>query len=90
LRADEVGVLVLANWTSPQSKARYPSHWRLVVPSADLRLDLEPLLEDQEMRNSFVYWEGAVRATGTSGGVPVEGKGYFELTGYAKSMQGLF
>jgi predicted secreted hydrolase len=29
------------------------------------------------------YWEGAVIATGTSGGEPVGGRGYLEMTGYA-------
>jgi predicted secreted hydrolase len=29
------------------------------------------------------YWEGSVRVRGTSGAVPVAGRGYVELTGYA-------
>ena len=42
------------------------------------------------MRTSFVYWEGAVRVSGTRQGRPVSGHGYVELTGYAGSMQGVF
>jgi predicted secreted hydrolase len=38
----------------------------------------------------FVYWEGAVSVAGTSRGRPLGGRGYVELTGYARSMQGVF
>ena len=50
---------------------------------------IEPWLADQELRTSFVYWEGAVRVSGRSRG-PVAGQGYVELTGYGRSMQGVF
>ena len=53
-------------------------------------LEVEPRLPDQEMRTSFVYWEGAVGLRGTSRGQPLEGQGYVEMTGYARSMQGVF
>ena len=76
---------MLRRWTSPDTGATYPSRWRLAVPSEGLDLAVEPWLEAQEMRTSFVYWEGAVRVTGTA-----SGKGYVELTGYARSMQGVF
>jgi len=39
-------------------------------------------LDDQELRLSFRYWEGAVTATGSSRGAPLTGRGYLELTGY--------
>jgi predicted secreted hydrolase len=61
LSRDDVRIEVLAHWTSPHSGARYPSRWRLAVPSEGLDLLVEPWLDDQEMRTSFVYWEGAVR-----------------------------
>ena len=60
------------------------------MPSEGLELDVEPLVADQEMRTSFVYWEGAVRLSGTGRGRPLTGRGYVELTGYARSMQGVF
>jgi predicted secreted hydrolase len=49
-----------------------------------------PRVADQEMRTSFTYWEGAVAVSGTASGHPVSGQGYVELTGYARSMQGVF
>ena len=90
LAAADVEATVLARWTSPRSGASYPSRWRIRVPSEELQLEIEPLVADQEMRTSFTYWEGAVRVSGTSRGRPVTGQGYVELTGYARSMQGVF
>jgi predicted secreted hydrolase len=81
---------VLGRWTSPRSGADYPARWRIRVPSEDLSLEVDPLVADQELRTRFVYWEGAVTIAGTSRGRPVGGRGYVELTGYARSMQGVF
>ena len=85
LTRDDAALEVLEHWTSPGSGARYPAAWRLRVPSAGLDLEIRPVLADQEMRTSFVYWEGAVDLLGSPGG-----RGYVELTGYARSMQGVF
>jgi predicted secreted hydrolase len=97
LTIDDVRLDVFDHWTSPQTRARYPSRWRLAVPSQGLDLLIEPWLPAQEMRTSFVYWEGAVRVRsatpeGSSGeALPGRsGQGYVELTGYAASMQGVF
>lgn len=86
----EVKLEVLETWSSPRSAATYPVRWRLRVPSASLDLTVEARLRDQEMNVSFTYWEGAVTIQGESGGSPLEGQGYVELTGYAESMQGRF
>jgi predicted secreted hydrolase len=90
LTREDVTIDVLEHWTSPRTGARYPSRWRLRVPNVGLDLSVEPWLVDQEMRTSFVYWEGAVRLSGASGGRRVQGQGYVELTGYARAMQGVF
>ncbi|MBS0183713.1 MAG: carotenoid 1,2-hydratase [Nitrospira sp.] len=78
-------------WTSPESKATYPSRWRLRFPSLDLVLDVTPLLANQELRilrgTKVSYWEGAVTVTGTKQGRPVKGQGYVELTGYAERLK---
>jgi predicted secreted hydrolase len=70
-------------WTSPQSGARYPVSVMVEIPAAGLRVETRPLLEDQELRLSFRYWEGAVTATGRAGGADITARGYLELTGYA-------
>ena len=76
----------LSTWTSPRSGATYPSSWRIsaVHPESGEPLELEvtPLVPDQELEVSVLYWEGAVTARGTFGGRAVSAKGYAELTGY--------
>jgi predicted secreted hydrolase len=82
LTAQDAAIEVLATWTSPHSKIRYPSSWRLSVPGQRLELDVVPLINDQELNVSVRYWEGAVSVKGTKNGRPVSGQGYVELTGY--------
>jgi predicted secreted hydrolase len=77
-------------WRSPHTGAEYPAGWRVAVPAAGLSLEIEPYLADQELNVSYSYWEGAVRISGQSGGLPVGGSGYVELTGYAGSLEGEF
>ena len=86
----DVRIEVEDHWTSPHTGASYPSRWRLEVPSAGLALRVVPWVSGQELRTSFTYWEGAVRVEGTSAGKAVVGNGYVEMTGYAKTMQGVF
>jgi predicted secreted hydrolase len=69
-------------WQSPESGARYPAAWHVAVPSAALDLTIEPRLADQELRLSFLYWEGAVAVHGRSHGATISGSGYLEMTGY--------
>jgi predicted secreted hydrolase len=69
-------------WTSPETGARYPVSWEISVPSESLHLKVEAVMDAQEMALSVNYWEGAVRVTGARLGVPVEGRGYLEMTGY--------
>jgi len=90
LRSADFEITVLERWKSPHARADYPARWKVRVTSEGLELDVEPLVSDQEMRTSFVYWEGAVSVSGTSRGRPLTGRGYVELTGYARSMQGVF
>jgi predicted secreted hydrolase len=90
LQSTAVSLAVLDRWRSPESGVTYPARWRLRVPGEGLDLVVQPWIPNQEMRTSFVYWEGAVRVSGTRAGRPTEGRGYVELTGYARSMQGVF
>ena len=71
-------------WTSPRTGITYPSGWQITLPAQNATLNVKPLVPDQEMDVSFVYWEGAVDVTGTWGSSPVAGRGYVELTGYGE------
>lgn len=75
----------LAYWTSPVTHARYPTRWRISIPSLKVTLECAAALPDQELPEDVAgpaYWEGAVTYTGTARGV-----GYLEMTGYEKPMR---
>jgi predicted secreted hydrolase len=88
LTRDAFLVDVLDHWQSPRSGARYPSRWRIRIPTEQIELDVIPHLADQELDVSIRYWEGAVRINGTANGQPVSGHGYVELTGYGDNPKG--
>ena len=75
-------------WRSGATGAGYPVEWRVAVPALDLRLDLRPRLDGQEVfadRGLLPpYWEGAVLVSGEREGRPAAGVGYLEMTGYAE------
>ena len=79
---------VTDTWISPTSGGEYPAGWRIAVPSVGLVLEGRPLMADQELNLSTVYWEGAVGFSGTLDGMPINARGYIEMTGYAGSMAG--
>lgn len=76
LADQQLDLTVLEHWNSPSGK-RYPSRWRLRIPSEHLDLRITPRLNDQEMRHSITYWEGAVSISGSHNGL-----GFVELVGY--------
>jgi len=77
-------------WRSPVSGGEYPVRWFIRIPAQQIELTVEARAPEQEMNVSIVYWEGAIRVTGTAGGRAVSGQGYLEMTGYAQSINGKF
>lgn len=90
LNWDGFEIEVLDTWKSPHTGATYPNRWFLRVPVAEIELEINPYLVDQEMNLSYAYWEGAVAVEGQKKGQPVRGNGYVELSGYAGSLSGEF
>ena len=84
LSRGDVRIQVLGYWIDADG-ARYPSRWRLVMPSSGLDITVHPVLADQELVTSPRYWEGAVDVSGTRAGRPIAGRGYVELVGYARA-----
>jgi predicted secreted hydrolase len=82
----DVGLTPLRHWRSARSGTEYPVAMR--VTAAELTLDLEPLMNDQELDSrastGTIYWEGAVRARRDGREV---GRGYLELTGYWRELK---
>lgn len=90
LTRDDFIIEPTSKWKSPHTGADYPASWRLSIPSEQLVLEVKPLIADQELNVSYDYWEGAVEVAGEKKGVPVQGKGFVELTGYTRPMGGEF
>lgn len=82
LTSAAVDIGVTDHWTSADG-VRYPSGWRVRVPSLALDVTVHPVLADQELRTSPRYFEGAVDVSGTREGRVLRGRGYVELVGYA-------
>jgi predicted secreted hydrolase len=82
LTGKDVRIDVADWWQSPASGIRYPSRWRMLIPTGNLDLEIVPRLDRQELLTTFRYWEGAVKAKGVGQGSP-GGIGYVELTGYS-------
>ncbi|MNU42231.1 Hydroxyneurosporene synthase (CrtC) [compost metagenome] len=84
----EVRFEALRSWTSPRTRASYPTHWRIDTPAG--RFEVQALLDDQELdsRGSTggVYWEGLSELRDTQQGRRV-GRGYLEMTGYAAPLR---
>ena len=91
LSANDIQLTPLDTWTSPTSKATYPSRWQVTIPSLELSLKLTPRLADQELRTTrstqVTYWEGAMAVEGSEKGQAIKGQGYVELTGYAERIK---
>lgn len=85
LSPQDVEAIPAGAWTAADGRASYPARWRLRSRGA-VAFDFEvtPLLADQELRVLVRYWEGAVAVRGTREGAPVAGRGYLEMTGYAR------
>jgi predicted secreted hydrolase len=83
LSSADVEITVGDHWVSPRG-GRYPSRWRVRIPSLSLDVDVRPVMANQELGTRPRYWEGAVEVSGSRSGAKQSGRGYVELVGYAK------
>ncbi len=84
LPRDAFAIEKTATWISPHTGGKYPSAWRVRVPSQHVDLTLAPTVPDQELAATTTgvsYWEGAVDVRDGAG--QTLGVGYVEMTGYA-------
>ncbi len=78
LNLDNTQLKPLSNWKNNQG-VTYPTSWSLKIPQQQIDLQIDAAFNDQEMRHSVHYWEGAVVVSGSH-----PGRGYLELSGYQK------
>ena len=87
IEADQITLTALGSWTSPHTGATWPSGWRVQIAQIGLEVTVTPELADQELNTlestGVIYWEGANSVVGSLAGVPITGRSYVELTGYA-------
>jgi predicted secreted hydrolase len=87
LGEDAFIVEVTDQWTSAATGTTWPAGWRIELPGEGLAIELVPSVVHQELdtreTTGVIYWEGSQRVTATRDGVPVAGRAYVELTGYA-------
>lgn len=82
LGAEQVRIQVEDTWESERG-GTYPARWSLDIPTLNLTLSVNPIMNDQELVTNVRYWEGAVDVSGLLAGQVIDGRGYVELTGYA-------
>ncbi|HEX9757822.1 MAG TPA: lipocalin-like domain-containing protein [Nitrospiria bacterium] len=88
LHPQDFQIHVLDHWKSPKNQGIYPMGWNVVLPGRKIDLTIIPFFKEQELSTPestrVTYWEGAVKIKGNWKENPVTGRGYTELTGYAK------
>jgi predicted secreted hydrolase len=76
-------------WKSPNTKATYPSGWRVKSERYAFDLTVTPVIQDQELdtrgTTMIIYWEGACKVKGKAGESDIKGRAYVELVGYDRS-----
>jgi len=74
-------------WASPVDGAKYPIAWDLSLPRVGLDLAIRSPVRDQELDLGLRAWRGAVELEGREANGRLLGRGFVELTGYAKGNQ---
>ena len=78
-------------WTSPETRATYPIHWKISIARLGINLEATAALAQQEITSksgwSPNYWEGAIKLYGQRGDRPLTGAGYLEMTGYQSPLR---
>ena len=74
------------SWKSPSSGVTYPMDWSVAIPSKRLQLQVDPVIRASEFDSRTttlnVYWEGAIKLSGSHSGV-----GFMELSGYEPTQE---
>ncbi len=70
-------------WKSKKTKAKYPISWKIEIPEANIIIETNSLIKDQEMIFGQInYWEGPMEVVASIDNKKIKGKGFMELVGY--------
>jgi len=81
----EMNVTALKSWTSIRTTNDYPTLWKLVIPAAEIELEIAARFDNQELMTLIskpAFWEGRVDIKGTMRGKAIAGKGFVERHGF--------
>ncbi len=71
-------------WHSTKTDTNYPVEWKIIIPSKNMALTTRGISNDSEFDASLtsynVYWEGAIKVSGSHTGL-----GFMELNGYSNT-----
>ncbi len=83
LSGDDFKVDVKDEWVSEATGIKYPIEWVVEIPDEDIRVNVTPIIRESEFDGRItayvVYWEGAVKVTGSH-----QGRGFVELSGFER------
>lgn len=81
LGEEQIALKSAGSWKSPASGVSYPLDWSISIPSKGVQLKADAVVRESEFdartTTLNVYWEGAIKLSGSHGGV-----GFMELSGY--------
>lgn len=84
LGREDMELVRLSDWRAPGGVV-YPAEWLMDIRPLKKRFLIRPAVADQELRVSVRYWEGAVDVLDAAEPEKTLGRGYMELTGYARA-----
>ncbi len=74
---------ILGWWNKTGEEKKYPSGWRLSIPSQNIDLTLVPTFPDQQMAMMGTsWWSGVIMVDGKVAGREVKGRAWVILHGY--------
>lgn len=71
-------------WTSPKSRQKYPTHWKIKLKDFDAELEIKPIIKEQEIVSVMAplnKYEASSTVSGTYLGRPATGRATVELIG---------
>lgn len=86
LDKEEIVLLEKEYWFSHLSERSYPSKWSIEIDKLDLKVELRPVFNAQELElkffrfKKFYYWEGMCKAVATQNSEKISGNAYVEMT----------
>ena len=92
IKSGEIDFIIDNEWTSARTQITYPTSWNIRIPKYRLSLHTTPLLPEQEIELSRVYWNGTVRVAGYQNVKSttlntINGYGFMRLTGYKGTLE---